>query len=216
VEVMKDLTILTYLDLGFSMRSLSEEALVDLMAVVGAGLTHLDLSGHVLLTDTFLMDGIKAHARELTELALSTLPLLTDQGVADFFNAWVIKDEDGYLPNPPLTTLDLSRNTNLSSAALIAVLAHSGKTLTHLNINGWKSVSEESLNRIAIWAKELRWLDVGWCREMDNFVMKAIIERCEKVKEVKVWGCNRLTEHCPRKRNVNIYGVEVHTIAPVA
>ena len=60
--------------------------------------------------------------------------------------------------------------------------------------------------------------------------MKAIMERCEKVKEVKVWGCNRLTENCPRKvclrsqscsnlllliallqRNVNIYGVEAHT-----
>jgi DNA repair protein RAD7 len=231
VDVMKGLTGLTYLDLGYSTTSLSEHALVDLMDAVGAGLTHLDLSGHSSLTDTFLVDGIKEHARALTELALSNVPLLTDEGVAEFFDAWAVKDEDGCLSSPSLTTLDLSRNTNLSSAALIAILSHSGKTLIHLNINGWKTTSEESLKTIASRAKELRWLDVGWCREMDNFVMKAIIDQCKRVKEVKVWGCNRLTEHCPRKvsfwstvsllalfvfiahlqRNVNIYGVEAHT-----
>ena len=96
-------------------------------------------------------------------------------------------------------TLDLSRNTTLSSSALVAILSHSGATLTHLNINGWKGSSEESLNRIAARAKELRWLDIGWCREMDNFVTKAIMEKCKKVIEVKVFGCNRLTEHCPKK-----------------
>lgn len=212
MDVIKKFTGLTYLDLGYPATSMSEDALVELMSAVGKGLTHLDLSGHTLLTDTFLIDGIKAHTLVLTELALSNVPLLTDEGVAEFFDTWATKDEDdSLLSNPPLTTLDLSRNANLSSSALIAILSHSGKTLTHLNINGWKTVSEESLNKIPTKAKELRWLDVGWCREMDNFVMKAIMERCEKVKEVKVWGCNRLTENCPRKRNVNIYGVEAHT-----
>jgi len=230
VDVMKEMTGLTYLDLGYPAKSLSEEALVELMGILGQGLTHLDLSGHALLTDTFLMEGIKAHARVLTGLALANVPLLTDEGVAEFFDAWTMKhEEDGSPSNPPLVTLDFSRNSTLSSSALIGILSHSGSTLTHLNINGWKATSEESLNRIAARAKELRWLDVGWCREMDNFVMKAIMEKCEKVKEIKVFGCNRLTEHCPRKvsqsqsslyflllikhlqRNVNIYGVEAHT-----
>ena len=200
VDVIKRVGGLTHLDLGHPMASMSEEALVDLMDVAGEGFKHLDLSGHTLLTDSFLIDGIKAHARELTELALSNVPLLTDEGVAEFFDTWAIKDEnDSSMPNPPLTALDLSRNTNLSSSALIAILSHSGKALTHLNINGWKTTSEESLSRIPGRAKELRWLDVGWCREMDNFIVKAIMEKCKMIKEVKVWGCNRLTDHCPRK-----------------
>jgi DNA repair protein RAD7 len=230
VDIMKGITGLTYLDLGYPTTSLSEQALVDLIGAVGESLTHLDLSGHDLLTDTFLVDGIKAHARVLTELALANTPLLTDEGVTEFFDTWIVKDENELSSslNPPLTTLDLSRNTTLSSAALLAVLSHSGKTLTHLNINGWKATSEESLNKIATVAMQLRWLDVGWCREMNDFVMKTIMEKCEKLKEVKVFGCNRLTENCPRKvsigisasvifwligysqRNMNIYGVEAH------
>jgi DNA repair protein RAD7 len=167
VDVIKEFTGLTYLDLGYPATSMSEDALVELMSAVGEGLTHLDLSGHTLLTDTFLIDGIKAHTLVLTELALSNVPLLTDEGVAEFFDTWATKDEDdSSLSNPPLTTLDLSRNANLSSSALIAILSHSGKTLTHLNINGWKTVSEESLNKIPTKAKELKWLDVGWCREV--------------------------------------------------
>ena len=158
VDVIKEFTGLTYLDLGYFATS---------MSVVGKGLTHLDLSGHALLTDTFLIDGIKAHTLVLTDLVLSNVPLLTDEGVAEFFDTWATKDEDdSSLSNPPSTTLDLSRNANLSSSARIAILSHSGKTLTHLNINGWKTVSEESLNKIPTKAKELKWLDVGWCREV--------------------------------------------------
>jgi len=60
VDVMKGLTGLTYLDLGYSTTSLSEHALVDLWTAVGAGLTHLDLSGHSSLTDTFWWTGSKS------------------------------------------------------------------------------------------------------------------------------------------------------------
>ena len=201
VDIMGEITGMTYLDLGYPAASLSEEALVKLMTAVGEGLTHLDLSGHTLLTDTFLLDGIKAHTRILSELALSSVLSFTDEGVAGFFDSWAIKDEadESYLSNPPLTNLDLSRNPLLSSSALVAILSHSGKTLTHLNINGWKTTSAKSLNRISMKAKELRWLDAGWCREMDDFILKEIMDKCEKVKEIKVFGCNRLTEHCPRK-----------------
>jgi DNA repair protein RAD7 len=176
------------------------------MSTVGEGLTYLDLSGHTFITDTFLVDGIKANARVLTELMLSNVPSLTDEGVAEFFDTWAVKDEEdeSSLSNPPLRQLDLSRNNLLSSSALVAILSHSGKTLTHLNINGWKATSAESLNQIATRAKELKCLDIGWCREMDDFIMKAIMEKCEKVRDIKAFGCNRLTEHCPRKVSFTI------------
>jgi DNA repair protein RAD7 len=86
VDIMKKMTGLTYLDLGYPESSLSEEALIELMAGVRQGLTHLDLSGHALVTDMFLMDGIKAQAQVFTGLTLANVPLLVDKGVAEFFD----------------------------------------------------------------------------------------------------------------------------------
>jgi DNA repair protein RAD7 len=106
------------------------------------------------------------------------------------------------------------------------VIGHSGCGLESLNINGWKNASEESLMEIAKRSKILRTLDVGWCREVDDFVVKGLIEGCERLKEIKGWGCNRLTENCTRKvcgvsgtgltnhadkqeqKSVRIYGIE--------
>ena len=45
------------------------------------------------MTDTFLMEGIKAQARLLTGLALADVPLLTDEGVVEFFDPWTMKGE---------------------------------------------------------------------------------------------------------------------------
>ena len=32
-----------------------------------------------------------------------------------------------------------------------------------------------------------------------DFVMKDVMELCKRVKEVKCWGCNRVSERCSRK-----------------
>jgi len=202
---------LKVLDLSDPGSSLSEEALIELMGVVGPTLTHLDLSKHDLITDTFLEEGLKPHLRVLTSLTLSNIPEVTDTGVAEFFNSWREASETAK-PNPPLTSLDLSRNDVLSSDSLCAILTHSGPTLQRLNINGWKSTSEIALNKVAKLAKVLRCLDVGWCREVDDFVIKGLADGCERIQEVKVWGCNRVTDKCPRKRGVNIYGVESQSV----
>lgn len=197
VPFLKNMTKLQYLDLGDPSKSLSEGQAVELMSCIGKSLKHLDLSGHLELTDTFLIDGIHAHVCVLEELLMRNVPALTDDGLGELFNRWT--NGEGKANNVTFTLLDFSRNPDLGTSALSALLTHSGKTLVTLNINGWKTASEESLKEIPTKARDLRWLDVGWCREMDNFIMKSIMERCSKLREAKVWGCNRLTEHCPRK-----------------
>lgn len=203
-DVLREMKGLKYLDLGHPTTSMRDEALVGVMQALGEELTYLDVSGHTKLTDVFLDEGIKMHAQALTGLVMSNVPELTDEGVAEFFNTWADSASDD---TPALTILDLSRNTNLSSDALMALLTHSGKTLLRLSINGWKTTSEKSLGLIAAKAKKLKWLDVGWCREMDDFIMKAIMEECRDIKEVKVWGCNRLTDNCPRKVCLIVYSL---------
>ena len=170
--------------------AVSEKVLIELLEAVGASLEHLDLSSHLNITDALLFRGIKPHVRKLSSLVLVNTPDLTDAGVAEFFDNW---------KGTPLARLSLRRNHNLADAALGAVLNHSGTQLTHLDINGWKDTSEEALKEIPAIATNLKRLDVGWCRAVDDWFVKSVLEQCGDVEELKVWGCQRITENCARK-----------------
>jgi DNA repair protein RAD7 len=193
----------TLLDLSDPSKSLSEKALTQLFSAVGPSVKRLDLSGHHDFTDTVLTEGLQAHTSSLTHLRLSNILNITDEGVANFFTNY---------KNAPLREIDLSRNAELGvepSLALDALLAHSGPSLRALNINGWREVPEPSLSNIGKLCPKLERLDVGWCREADDFVIKNVLDGCAALKEVKVWACNRLTVNCPRRRGVNMIGVEI-------
>ncbi|TFK80509.1 RNI-like protein [Polyporus arcularius HHB13444] len=192
---------LTYLDLSYpgTGGALTERGLIDMLKAVGGTLDHLDLSGNADVTDALLFQGIKPYALNLSTLVLADTPDLTDAGVAEFFGNW---------KGTPLSSLDMSRNDELADAALTALLKHSGADLTSLNINGWKSVSEDALKLIPKRALALKKLDVGWCRCVDDWFVKSVLEQCDELEELKVWGCGRLTEHCARKRGVDVLGVE--------
>ncbi|KAJ7451824.1 RNI-like protein [Mycena galericulata] len=194
-----EISTLTYLDLAEPSESLTDDAVVDLLAAVGATLTHLDLSGHSALTDDMLAHGIDPHVRVLASLALTHLPELTDAGVAAFFSTF---------ENGGLVRLDLARNPELGTAALEAVVAHSGASLQELNINGWKDAEEPALSALAN-SRDLRKLDVGWCRSVDDFVVKKLLEGCRALVELKVWGCNRVEgKWGETRRGVKIHGIE--------
>ena len=193
---------LTFLDISNPGESeaLSTESLSDLMSHVCENLTHLDFSGNVLLSDGFLYQGLKPHARKLHSLILSGLPDLSDAGVAEFFDTWnAAADENDEAPNPPLTVLDMSRCQSLSGLALAAALKHSAAGLEELSINGWRATPQEVLMEIGQKAKKLSKLDIGWCREADDWVVKEIMDNCKSMQEVKVWGCQRISERCPRR-----------------
>lgn len=194
---------LTYLDLSRPGKpeALSTEALVDLMSSVGSNLTHLDLSWNTQIQDGFLYQGLKPYARRLHNLILSNVPDLTDAGVAEFFDTWesAADKEDREIPNPPLMQVDLSRNHELAGAALKALLKHSGAGLEVLNISGWKATPQKELQAIPRHAPKLRVLNIGWCREVDNWVVKDVLDGCKLIKEIHVWGCQRLSEECPLK-----------------
>jgi len=195
---------LTHLDLSYpgTAEALSEKALITLMQRIGSTLSHLDLSGNKNVTDRFLTEGIEPHIHRLESLSLANLDELTDEGVERFFESWAQSKS-----NPALKCLDMSRNHELSSAALDAVLKHSGSRMTTLNIHGWKATAEESLSRISEEARHLVKLNVGFCRGVNDFVIKGLLEECGSLTEIKCWGCNGLTVACPRKKNVNVIGI---------
>ncbi|KDR82125.1 hypothetical protein GALMADRAFT_58846 [Galerina marginata CBS 339.88] len=204
---------LRYLDLSDPTNSCGETAIIGLIRAIGRTLTYLNLSKHDSLTDKFLDKGVLPHTKVLESLVLSHLPELTDHGVSKFFESWT---------NPALISLDLSRNEVLKSEALESALKHSGSKLEELNINGCMEIGEDSLKMIASDAVEVKKLDVGFCRAVDDFVIQTWLEGvpkrktrtggCRQLEEVKVWGCNRVSSSCPRKKGVIILGVESHTV----
>ena len=177
------------LDLSSPSTSCSEDGLIALLEKLGGQLTHLDLSGHEELGDDFLKHGIQEYASKLVSLRLNNLPALTDDGVATFFRTW--------LPFS-LRNLSMDRAPNVGEQALPALLDSAGSTLSTLSINAWRETTAEALSKIGE-ARELRTLDIGWNRAVDNFVIKAILDGCPKLEEIKCWGCNRVTAECPRK-----------------
>lgn len=191
---------LEQLDLSSPSASCSEEGILGLLHARGAQLTHLDLSNHGELGDDFLQDGICVHASRLVSLRLDNLPTLTDEGVAAFFRAW----------NPvALSTLSLARAYDVGDNALLALIECLRTTLSTLNICAWRETTADALTNLAS-VRELRALDVGWNRAVDDFVIKAILDGCPRLEEIKCWGCNRVTSDCPRKPNVSLVGVESH------
>lgn len=196
-------TNLTALDLSYTSTSLSDQGIIDLLEVLGQNLTTLNLSGNEELTDAALLDGILAHTKNLNSLSLADAPLVTDQGFAELFNNWT--------ENPPLEYLDFGRDHLPESAALQAILKHSGSVLVKLSINGWKDLSNEVLLKLGEQALNLVEVDLGFCRSVDNFVMQGLLDSCEKIQEIKCYGCNRVTIDCPRKKGVRIFGVEGHS-----
>ena len=184
---------LTYLDLAYpgSEVLVEEMAVMSLVKELGPTLKHLDLSGITSITDEFFLRCLKEHGSNLESITMADLEDLTDEKIGQFFSEWE--------KNPGLTSVDFSRNHTLSSLALDGILQHSGPQLKSLSINGWRATSNESLTMIAELATGLSKIDVGWCREVDDFALAKIQEECDTLKDLSCWGCNRVTP-AARKR----------------
>lgn len=191
---------LRYLDLSDPSHSCTEKAMIALIRAVGKTLTHLNVSGHADLADTFLAKGLLPHVKSLEALVLSHLPELTDDGVSKFFSDWT---------NAALVSLDISRNDVLTGVSLNSILDHSGGRLEELNINGLKDIDQDALRKIGQTSPALKKLNVGFCRFVDDFIIQAWLAGevsggtrtagCSHLEELKVWGCNRVTNCCPKK-----------------
>jgi len=184
---------LTYLDLAYpgNAELVGEVAVMSLVEKLGPTLKHLDLSGITTITDEFFLHCLKEHALNLESLVMANLEEVTDEKISQFFLSWE--------KNSGLASVDLSRNHTLSSLALNGVLQHSGRHLKSLNINGWKAASNESLTMIAELATGLSKIDVGWCREVDDFALAKIQDECDDLKDLSCWGCNRVTPAARRR-----------------
>ena len=167
------------LDLSAPGVSLNDDALDHFLAAAGKTLTSLNLSDNPELTDAALTS-IAKHCPALRCLALQNIDL-SDKGVATFFTTLQNKGRLG------LETIDLEKGHALSGAALRALIAHSGPSVQKLSLLGWRTVDAEALNDLGR-CHSLRELDLGWCRGVTDFSIKEVLDSCNQIQVIKVWG----------------------------
>ncbi|BGP26547.1 DNA dependent ATPase [Rhodotorula toruloides] len=219
---LKDLVSLDIARVGTPQgQTLQDDAVIALLANVGGNLARLVLDGNEKLTDKTLVEGIRLHCPALRELSLSNLTDVETSGVEALFTP-PSPDPDSNAPTTPfsaagLTLLNLHRVSSLSPSALELVLTHSGRTLKHLNLHSCDDLTSDVLiDKLATSCPELEVVDLSFVRSVDNFVVKALLEGCPKLRVLFLHGNNRVTSDVPRKAGVQLCGLEnaVHSEIP--
>jgi len=213
LQPLAALSRLTSLNLSSPGSPLSDRAVAELLETAGSNLVHLDLSGTELSDD--VLPAIAKHCIVLRSLSLRHLGDLSDDAVGRMFNT---------MGN--LERVDLEKCHQLREKALNALIDHSKSAIESIKIPGWKDVPAEALGRMAE-CKVLKEVDMGWCRQVTDYTVKEILDGCEQLEVLRVWGeftdalpteqsdrigCNQLTDAVPRKRGVKVIGIETHAI----
>jgi DNA repair protein RAD7 len=199
-----------------SLRMTSEiptPTLLNLIAKRGPTLRTLSLELFLDADDTVLT-AIHDTCKQLSKLRLSPNDTATDRGFEALFTQW---------SNPPLTSVDFNAtrdvdNTNplgpedaigLASSGFIALMAHSGPNLKHLNVASCRHIELSAFLDVfngAVEYPELEYIDVSFCSRVDNSVIAGIFKSCPALKRLVAFGCFDVREVVV-PRNVTLIGV---------
>lgn len=180
LEPLGKLKKLAVLDLTSAGSPISDEAVTSLLSKIGKSLLTLNLSDNPELTDVTLA-AIAKYCPKLRALYLRNAVELTDDGVAEFFSTM---KENGH---PGLEIINLEKGNDLKGKALRALVDHSGPTVEKLSLLGWRGVEKEALSDLSK-CGHLKELDIGWCRQVTDFSIKEVLDSCDLIEVLKVWG----------------------------
>lgn len=201
LRILKKCSALKSLDISFSGGDLTDDAVVDVLNVIGSGLEELNLAGNYTLTSA-TTDAIHACCARLRVLNLSECELLTDADIINLFTNWA--------KNRGLFELHLSR-VELTDEGLMAAVKHSGQTLEVLDVNSCLEVSKEGLLKALEGCKRLQRFDAAFVRGVDDEVVEKMQE-CG-IRGLAVWGCTKVTEVCRVGAGVSLVGREADIAA---
>lgn len=191
----------------------TNELIINALAMSEASLCSLNLDGCSDLTDLFTQEMVKLNLEKLTSLSLKNLDQITDFNFSNFKNSG-------------LMSLNLYKCVELSEASVYSILKHSCSTLVELSLNSvpvsknfwWQiftsnndelkkrylksdsdgSDDENEESESQAFYDELSFpnltsLDVGFVRSVDDQILNLISKKCPKLKVLEVFGANRCT-----------------------
>lgn len=229
LEPLSCYTNLTHLDVsdpgvsapGIPPESLKDEEVIKLLKAVGKHLVHLNLSKNAALTGRTIYEGIRKNCRNLRELKLAELVRVEVESYEELWADWNVRgkgdDRGDGMNGYGFTKIDLKRSygnepyeeengvfnlKGLNDRALQALLQHSHKTLTHLNINSCSWITKESLSRISS-CSSLQELDLGFVREVDDDLLQEFF-KIPTLKLINVFGCNKVVSKVENQDQVFI------------
>ncbi|OVA08353.1 Leucine-rich repeat [Macleaya cordata] len=168
----------------------------------------LSVAGIETVCDDFVCEFISEHGSKMKEFILADCGKLTDISLKvigekctqlcalDLFNVHKLSDYSmQYLANgcQSIQKLKLCRN-KFSDEAIAAFLEAAGKSLTELSLNYVKKVSRNTAISIANRCSEnLLILDLSWCRNLVDEEVGFIVDKCSKLRLLKLFGCSQIT-----------------------
>lgn len=108
-----------------------------------------------------------------------------------------------------LRVLSLRRCGRLTDASLLPAVERG--TLEVLSVNGVHQVGSAVIQALSRSCREvLHELDVSFCRDVAEGALGQLLDRCEKLQRLKVYGCSQLTKrllHGHSNEGVQVLGV---------
>ncbi|KAL2760492.1 hypothetical protein ACRALDRAFT_2056563 [Sodiomyces alcalophilus JCM 7366] len=195
-------------------QKITPKALVSLIRDIGAKLEVLVLADVPECNDEVL-GAIKSHCTALRKLRIMESEHVTDEGFTDLFTNW---------SNPPLRNISFTAcrhldsivprdnpdKVGLCSDGFRAMMEHSGQKLKQLDVSSCRHVGREAFEEVFSESKtypELLSIDVSFCEDADDLIVGRIFRSCPALKELKVFGCMRISQGVQPPRNVVLLGV---------
>ena len=205
---------------------ITDELLIDILAITGESLNYLNVDGCSGLTEKFLLEGVSKYCRNLTRLSMKNLDQVSNEGFAKAFEKFSKVNAGGLLE------INLMKCTDLGDDALYALFNHSCHTLVEMSINSLYRVSKDFLSQIftedahqfkinlrnkakedssiahfhAIKLPLLTYLDASFVRAVDNEILTLISENCPKLQIIEVYGDNRCTNKAVFEDSLMVIG----------
>ncbi|KAF5748362.1 Rad7 putative isoform 2 [Tripterygium wilfordii] len=159
--------------------TVSDDFVVGTVEAIGRNLKELVFANCVALTD-ISVKLIGENCSKLYSLDLSYLDKLTDSALK-------------YLANGgcSIRKLNLWHN-RFSDEAIAAFLEVSGQSLHELSLNNVRMVGINTAISIAKYSKNLSTLDLSWCRKLSDEALGSIVDSCESLRLLKLFGCSQV------------------------
>ncbi|ODV77296.1 RNI-like protein [Suhomyces tanzawaensis NRRL Y-17324] len=117
----------------------TDDLLINILAITGETITHLNLDGCSNLTDQFITDGLAKFCPNLTHLSMKNLDQITNEAFARALEEYSAVNSGG------LISVDLTKCTGLGDEAIYSLLKHSGHTVVEFSINSLSLLSKDFL-----------------------------------------------------------------------
>ncbi|KAI0403660.1 RNI-like protein [Xylaria palmicola] len=152
--------------------------------------------------DDRLLDAIHENCTNLSKLRITESEFMTDAGFSRLFRDW---------KNKPLSFIDLQKCRYVDSSrprvnehmiglcgqGFEALMEHSGAGLQYLNVHACRHIPREAFEKVFASDKtyhQLRYLEISFCEEVNDFVVGCIFRSCPNLKEVNVFGCMKVKD----------------------